>query len=152
MRIIAAIASALLAAAALAHPSAQPASVTLPLTEYTELQKARENASAAVIDTLTLTGTFLGAQTNESLTYQGLPAKFELPDGHRYTNFHEQLLAAEHPRVITVVLLSMTFVTWAAIVVTVIAAVLLWLDRETIKTAFRARTAEAMAPPATATV
>jgi hypothetical protein len=85
------------------------------------------------------------------LTYQGLPARFELPSGARSGEFHEQLLAADRPQKITIVLLSMTLVTWLAIVMTMSAAFLLWLQRAVIKMTLRERMAAAMAPaPATA--
>jgi hypothetical protein len=65
MRLIAAVFCALLAVSARADvtstqapASAQPSSVTIPLTRYEELQKSNENASATVIDTMSLSGTF----------------------------------------------------------------------------------------------
>lgn len=89
----------------------------------------------------------------DDLSYQGLPAKFELPSGARSTAFHEQLLAADRPQTITIVLLSMTIVTWLSFALTLAAAWLLWLQRAVIKTTLRDRMADAMAPaapPATA--
>jgi len=90
-------------------------------------------------------------QEQEVLTYQGLPAKFELPGGVRDDSFSEQLLAAERPQTITIVLLSMTIVTWSAIAMAAIAAWLLWKRREAIKATLRERIAAAMAPAAPAT-
>jgi hypothetical protein len=82
MRFIAAITCALLGLCALpvfSAPSdatstqppqpAQPSSVTIPLTRYEELQKSSENASATVIDTLSLAGTF--RDHNLSVTFIG---------------------------------------------------------------------------------
>lgn len=80
-------------------------------------------------------------------TYQGLPAKFELPSGVRFGSFTEQMLAADRPQSVTIVLLSMTLVTWLAIAFAAVAAWLLWRDRETIKSTLRSR----LAVPETAT-
>ncbi len=83
--------------------------------------------------------------------YQGLPAKFELPDGVRSESFSEQMLSPERPQTITLVLLSMTLVTWVAVALTLIAAWSLWRERNVIKEAVRAHLA-AGAPVAPATV
>jgi len=84
-----------------------------------------------------------------SLTYQGLPAKFELPSGDRSTNFNEQLLAADRPLKVTVLLLSMTVVTWASAVFTLIALFLLWRDRAAIRSGLRTKLAAVTAVPET---
>ena len=83
--------------------------------------------------------------------YQGLPAKFELPEGVRSTSFSEEMLAAERPHTVTLVLLSMSLVTWTAIALAVLAALLLWRDRAAIAAAMRARRSEAVPAPAAAT-
>jgi len=75
--------------------------------------------------------------------YQGLPAKFELPDGARSQSFSEQLLSPDRPQTVTLVLLSMTLVTWAAVALALIAAWMLWRERAAIKESVRARLAEA---------
>jgi hypothetical protein len=80
----------------------------------------------------------------EGFAYQGLPAKFELPDGVRSQAFSEQLLSPERPQTITLVLLSMTLVTWSAVVLAFIAVWLLWRERAAIKDSVRARLAEAV--------
>ena len=93
----------------------------------------------------------LADRQRDELSYQGLPAKFELPGGVRYSSFHEQLLASERPQTITIVLLSMTVLTWASIVMTAIAAWLLWTQRALIRTTLRERIAAATTPAAPAT-
>jgi hypothetical protein len=85
--------------------------------------------------------------------YQGLPAKFELPSGVRFGSFREQMLAADRPQTVTIVLLSMTLVTWLAMALTLVAAWLLWRERAGIKSILRTRIATATEPaaaPATA--
>src|ERR1700760_4753478 len=76
MPLIAAVLCALLAVSALAdtpaaqaQSPAQPSSVTIPLTRYEELQKLQENASATVVDTMSLTGTF--HDHNLAVTFTG---------------------------------------------------------------------------------
>jgi len=76
MRFVSAVFCALLAVSMLADnppaqtaASAQSSSVTLPLTRYEELQKSAENASATVIDTLSLAGTF--RDHNLTITFAG---------------------------------------------------------------------------------
>ena len=86
----------------------------------------------------------------EQLAYQGLPAKFELPGGVRYGTFSEQLLTSERPQTITIVLVSMTVLTWASMLMTAIAAWLLWTQRALIRTALRERIAAVTAPAAPA--
>ncbi|MBV8546913.1 MAG: hypothetical protein JO093_24130 [Acidobacteria bacterium] len=85
------------------------------------------------------------APRSEGFAFQGLPAKFELPVGVQSESFSEQLLSPERPQTITLVLLSMTLVTWAAIVLALIAAWILWREHATIKESVRGRLAEATA-------
>ena len=75
--------------------------------------------------------------------YQGLPAKFELPNGVRFGAFNEQLLAPDRPQTVTLVLVSMTLVTWLAIALAVVALWLLWHERSTIRLTLRTRIEEA---------
>jgi hypothetical protein len=83
------------------------------------------------------------APPRDAFAYQGLPAKFELPDGVRSQSFSEQLLSPERPQTITLVLLSMTLVTWTAVALALIASWMLWRERTAIKESVRTRLAEA---------
>jgi hypothetical protein len=83
-------------------------------------------------------------RTGDRDAYQGLPAKFELPDGARNRSFREQMLSPERPHSVTLVLLSMTLVTWTSIAMAFVAALLLWSERKTIGTALRIRIAVAL--------
>jgi hypothetical protein len=76
-----------------------------------------------------------------AFAYQGLPAKFELPSGTRFGSFREQMLAADRPQTVRIVLLSMTLVTWLAMALSLAAAWLLWRERAVIKSTLRARMA-----------
>ena len=91
------------------------------------------------------------APTERGFAYQGLPAKFELPAGVRSGSFSVQMLSPERPQTITLVLLSMTLVTWVAAALTLIALWMLWRQRAIIRDAVRAHLAAAApAAPATA--
>jgi hypothetical protein len=91
------------------------------------------------------------ARAAAAAAYQGLPARFELPDGVRFASFHEQMLAPDRPQTVSLVLLSMTVVTWTAVAMAIAAAALLWRERAALEGSLRARLAEAMpAAPAPA--
>lgn len=95
----------------------------------------------------------LKAQPSQELgfvAYQGLPAKFELPDGVQTGSFSEQMLAPERPQTITLILISMTILTWLSAALTIIALWLLWRERAAIKAGLRARMAEAKPEPVVA--
>jgi hypothetical protein len=108
---------------------------------------SRENTSTGVTDTSVAPPppppSPKAAPPRDAFVYQGLPAKFELPDGVRSQSFSEQLLAPDRPQTITLVLLSMTLVTWAAAVLAIIAAWMLWRERAAMKESMRARLAQA---------
>jgi hypothetical protein len=87
------------------------------------------------------------AEPRTDAAYQGLPAKFELPEGVRFGGFTEQMLAPDRQQVVTVVLLSMTLVTWVAVALALIVVWLLWIERHAVRNALRARLAAAF--PAT---
>jgi hypothetical protein len=88
-----------------------------------------------------------GAAPERGAAYQGLPAKFELPNGARVSSFSEQLLSPARPQRITLVLLSMTIVTWTSIALALIAAWLVWGERAALRAALTARFAAAVPPP-----
>ncbi|MCU1347194.1 MAG: hypothetical protein JWO56_224 [Acidobacteria bacterium] len=107
----------------------------------------------AVTDTaVVVTGTTGGGagkvavpqESRNDVAYQGLPAKFELPDGARSGNFREQMLSPERPQRVTLVLLSMSFVTWTAVALAIVAAWLIWRERAAIKAALRIRLVAAL--------
>ena len=115
---------------------------------------ATETAATRNVDNVKANGYLAGRQAAAPAAYQGLPAKFELPSGARSNYFNEQLLAVDRPQTVQIVLLSMTFVTWAAVLLTLIAVALLWRERATIKEMLREKVAAATTPapaaPATA--
>jgi len=112
-------------------------------TDTAEIARAPQLAKGAEVK--------MANEQRDELAYQGLPAKFELPNGVRYGYFHEQLLASDRPQTITIVLLSMTVLTWASILLSAIAAWLLWTQRALIRTTLRERIAAATTPAAPVT-
>jgi hypothetical protein len=66
-------------------------------------------------------------------------ARFELPSGARTTCFSEQMLSPDHPQPVTLVLLSMTLVTWTAIALALVAFWLVWRERGAINATLRTR-------------
>jgi hypothetical protein len=79
-----------------------------------------------------------------AFAYQGLPAKFELPGGVRSGSFNEEMLSPDRPQTITLVLVSMTLVTWLTIAMTIFAAWMVWRNRSAIRENARQRIAQAM--------
>lgn len=123
-----------------------------------ERQPAPAAAKVAVTDTAEITettattpaapGAAAPPRAAEALAYQGLPAKFELPSGARSESFHEPMLSPDRPQRITLVLLSMSLVTWTCAALAALAAWLVWRERASIKTTLRARMAAALPPAA----
>ncbi len=73
--------------------------------------------------------------------YQGLPAKFTLPEGVRQTEFVRALLDTEAPRVVRVVAISRNLLGWLQALVVLAALALLVRARSTLFSGWRARVA-----------
>jgi len=89
-----------------------------------------------------------GVPVRTGFAYQGLPAKFELPDGVRGGSFSEQLLSPDRPQTVVLVLLSMTLVTWLSLAMGIVAAWMLWRERTTIRNSVKEKLEAAAAPVA----
>jgi|GEM_PF-1976578 len=89
-----------------------------------------------------------GVPVRTGFAYQGLPAKFELPDGVRGGSFSEQLLSPDRPQTVVLVLLSMTLVTWLSVAMGIVAAWMLWRERTTIRNSVKEKLEAAAAPVA----
>lgn len=72
-------------------------------------------------------------------TYQGLPAKFTLPDGERSSAFAQELLRTDRPQTATIVAISLLLVNWIGVVIALVALILLWPERRMLADAIRAR-------------
>jgi hypothetical protein len=78
--------------------------------------------------------------------YQGLPARFTMPEADRLTRFGVALLGVDRPQRIVVLMLSAALLWWLRAALVVVALRLLWRERETLSAAIRARMVEP-APP-----
>jgi len=107
---------------------------------YTAVDRSANVATDTAV-TDSATNVTPGAPPREAgkIAYQGLPAKFELPSGARTTSFSEQMLSPDHPQSVTLVLLSMTLVTWTAIALALVGMWLVWRERAAIKAMLRTR-------------
>lgn len=72
-------------------------------------------------------------------TYQGLPAKFTLPNGTRESSFRQELLRADRPQRAVVFAVSAALVNWLGLLLALIPVALLWRERRRIITALRER-------------
>lgn len=78
-----------------------------------------------------------------NVSYQGLPAKFILPDGQRQSWFSQELLRTDRPQTAFVLAISSALVKWLGVLLALIPIVLLWRDRGRIAEAVRARLKQA---------
>jgi hypothetical protein len=74
-----------------------------------------------------------------SVSYQGLPAKFLLPNGQRSSSFSQELLRTDRPQTAFVLAISSALVNWLGVLLAIVPIALLWRDRERIAAAIRAR-------------
>ncbi len=80
--------------------------------------------------------------------YQGLPARFELPLGERFTSFGTELLRVDRPQQVAVLMLSAGLLWWMHAMLIAAAAFLLWRGRSQLGASLSARFATPAAAPA----
>ena len=78
--------------------------------------------------------------------YQGLPAKFTLPTGARWSNFSEDLLRTDRAQRARVVAVSMTVIKVIGFAIALLALLLLWRSYRDIRDAIRERIASREQP------
>jgi len=88
------------------------------------------------------------AGAEQPIAYQGLPAKFELPSGSRYTSFSQELLRADREQAVRVFAVSMSIVKWIGALIAIAVLFVLSRDRRALVESFRARTQVAPQPEA----
>jgi hypothetical protein len=91
---------------------------------------------------------FSAAKPAKSDAYQGLPARFTMPEADRQTRFGVALLGVDRPQQIVVLMLSAALLWWLRAALVLVALRLLWRERETLSAAIRARMTEATPPVA----
>jgi hypothetical protein len=87
-----------------------------------------------------LPGAPAGAGT-ANVAYQGLPAKFMLPEGERHSSFSQELLRTDRPQTAFVLAISSALVNWLGVLLAIPPIVLLWRERDRIADAVRTRLA-----------
>jgi hypothetical protein len=73
------------------------------------------------------------------LAYQGLPAKFTLPNGERASYFSQELFRVDRPQTALVLAVSRSLVNWIGLLIGIVGALLLWRDRRSLAEAIRNR-------------
>lgn len=76
-----------------------------------------------------------------NVAYQGLPAKFQLPNGDRWSNFQQDLLRVDRPQTALVIAVSSALVMWLGVLIALIPLAMLWRERTRLADAIRARIA-----------
>jgi hypothetical protein len=88
-------------------------------------------------------------ERRQAPSYQGLPAKFTIPEGVRQTEFVRALLDTETPRVVRVVAISRTLLGWLQALLVLAALALLARTLPALRAAWRTRVAALRAAAAT---
>jgi hypothetical protein len=92
-------------------------------------------------------GSFGDQQSRQANAYQGLPAKFDLPDGARWTSFNQELLPVERPLTVAVLAVSIALVKWLGLALAIIAMILIGADRHRLAAELRSRISVEAEPP-----
>ena len=79
--------------------------------------------------------------------YQGLPARFEIPNGERHSFFGQELLSTDREHAITVVLVSSTIVWLLGMILVALATLSIWRARDALAAGLRERLATPAAAP-----
>jgi len=71
--------------------------------------------------------------------YQGLPARFTLPNGERSSYFSQELLRTDRPQAARVLAISLLLTNWIGVAIAVLALAILWTSRRELIEAIRAK-------------
>jgi hypothetical protein len=82
--------------------------------------------------------------SKQDLNYQGLPAKFEIPEGERHGYFGQEMLPTAREQSVRILLVSSTIVWLIGMLFVASALTMLWKSRTTLVEGLRARLAPAM--------
>ena len=82
----------------------------------------------------------------ETIAYQGLPAKFDLPAGHRTSTFEQELLRVDRPQTAFLVAISFALTNWIGALIALASLGLLWRERRMLAAALRERFATSAVP------
>jgi hypothetical protein len=79
------------------------------------------------------------SKVQQEPSYQGLPARFEIPSGDHHSYFGQEMLPTGREHAITVVLISSTIVWLIGVALLVLALSALWRARQALAAGLRAR-------------
>jgi hypothetical protein len=109
------------------------------------MESARTMTETAATDTaMTSTDTSAVGVADRPQTqaaYQGLPAKFDLPRGSRYSRFEQELLPVGRAQSVMVFAVSMAVVKWIGFILAIITLLMLARDWRSLTAAVRERLA-----------
>lgn len=74
-----------------------------------------------------------------AFAYQGLPAKFVLPNGERQSSFAQELLRVDRPQSALVIAISIGLVTWLGVLLALLPLLMLWRERHELVATVRAK-------------
>jgi hypothetical protein len=74
-----------------------------------------------------------------ALAYQGLPAKFDLPSGHRSNTFSQELMRVDRPQTASILAISFALTNWLGVLIALASLALLWRDRCALAEGWRGR-------------
>ena len=106
--------------------------------------QAADVARTVVTDTMT---TDAATPAPPQPAYQGLPAKFTLPRGARWTAFSEELLRTDRVQQASIVAVSLTLIKLIGFALALVALLFVWRDYGDLRDAIRARIAASRTPP-----
>jgi hypothetical protein len=86
-------------------------------------------------------------QKGEPHSYQGLPARFEIPTGDKRASFNQELLTTDREHAVTIFLVSSSVIWFAGLVLVALAAGAIWRSRHALAAGVRARIAPPVATP-----
>lgn len=95
--------------------------------------------TSVVTDTMSTAGAPAANRPPETPAYQGLPAKFTLPNGDRSSYFAQELLRADRPQRALVIAVSFALMNWIGALLALLVLFLLWRDRRELAEAIRER-------------
>ncbi len=116
------------------------ASVSEPFSLSGEAKQYEDEASAQTnAMQLNYSSSRADAAKKTAQVYQGLPARFDMPAGSHHSYFGQEMLSADRPHHIRVVLISSSLIFAIEALLLAIALVALWRARKELASGFAAR-------------
>jgi hypothetical protein len=77
--------------------------------------------------------------SNQELNYQGLPARFEIPEGERHGYFGQEMLPTDREQAVRVLLVSSSIVWLIGVILVALALAAIWRSRVALAAGLRER-------------